>query len=265
MKKTLRRCSDHLCGARLKDTVLDWENALPAKEMIPAEMHCTRSDLVLCLGTSLWITPACNLLLRSVRGGGKMVIVNLQKTPKDKKANLVIHAPVDKVIAGVMHLPNLWIPPYIHVDYFQVCIQKLPKAQLPCYDHLSSNLLTPNADKYIKWTIKINIVHGLKAPLPFLISVEVSFPGRGNKDYYSRQGIIPDKKVILARGSTSRLATTTMPAASTTASTGSTPHAITSLYTNMESQFSQMNFNIQLFREDIGQLQTSVDDLSSVA
>ncbi|KAF6153772.1 hypothetical protein GIB67_001005 [Kingdonia uniflora] len=162
MKKTPRRCSDHMCGARLKDTVLDWENALPTKEMIPAEMHCTRSDLVLCLGTSLQITPACNLPLRSVRGGGKMVIVNLQKTPKDKKANLVIHAPVDKVIAGVMHLLNLRIPPYVRVDYFQVCIQKTAKS----------------SDKYIKWTLKINSVHGLKAPLPFLTSIEVSFPGR---------------------------------------------------------------------------------------
>ncbi|KAF6146621.1 hypothetical protein GIB67_008907 [Kingdonia uniflora] len=53
MKKTPQRCSDHLCGARLKDTVLDWENALPVKEMIPLEMHCTRSDLVLCLGTRM--------------------------------------------------------------------------------------------------------------------------------------------------------------------------------------------------------------------
>ncbi|KAF6167946.1 hypothetical protein GIB67_027724, partial [Kingdonia uniflora] len=52
-KKIPRRCFDHLCGARLKDTVLDWENALPAKEMIPAEMHCTRYDLVLCLGTRM--------------------------------------------------------------------------------------------------------------------------------------------------------------------------------------------------------------------
>uniref|UniRef100_A0A0A0K8C9 Deacetylase sirtuin-type domain-containing protein n=1 Tax=Cucumis sativus TaxID=3659 RepID=A0A0A0K8C9_CUCSA len=45
---------------------------------------------------SLQITPACNLPLKSLRGGGKIIIVNLQKTPKDKKASLVIHGRVDK-------------------------------------------------------------------------------------------------------------------------------------------------------------------------
>ncbi|XP_058115229.1 NAD-dependent protein deacetylase SRT1-like isoform X2 [Magnolia sinica] len=98
MKETTRRCSGRNCGAKLKDTVLDWEDALPLKEINPAERHCKMADVVLCLGTSLQITPACNLPLKSIRGGGKIVIVNLQPTPKDKKASLVIHAQVDKVL-----------------------------------------------------------------------------------------------------------------------------------------------------------------------
>ncbi|XP_059661263.1 NAD-dependent protein deacetylase SRT1-like isoform X2 [Cornus florida] len=96
MKETSRRCSDLKCAVKLKDTVLDWEDALPPKEMNAAEKHCRMADLVLCLGTSLQITPACNLPLKSLRRGGKIVIVNLQRTPKDKKASLVIHGLVDK-------------------------------------------------------------------------------------------------------------------------------------------------------------------------
>ncbi|MCE3051196.1 ditrans,polycis-polyprenyl diphosphate synthase [Datura stramonium] len=76
LKETARRCS---------------KDALPPKEMNPAERHCKMADVVLCLGTSLQITPACNLPLKSLKGGGKIVIVNLQKTPKDKKASLFIH------------------------------------------------------------------------------------------------------------------------------------------------------------------------------
>uniref|UniRef100_A0A0E0P6K8 protein acetyllysine N-acetyltransferase n=1 Tax=Oryza rufipogon TaxID=4529 RepID=A0A0E0P6K8_ORYRU len=68
LKDTPRRCSDKNCGARLKDTVLDWE-----------------------------ITPACNMPLLSLKNGGRVAIVNLQATPKDKKASLVIHGLVDKV------------------------------------------------------------------------------------------------------------------------------------------------------------------------
>ncbi|CAK9151862.1 unnamed protein product [Ilex paraguariensis] len=100
-KETMRRCSDMKCGAKLKDTVLDWEDALPPREMNAAEKHCRMADVVLCLGTSLQITPACNLPLKSLRGGGKIAIVNLQETPKDKKASLVIHGLVDKKSAIV--------------------------------------------------------------------------------------------------------------------------------------------------------------------
>ncbi|XP_077222521.1 sirtuin 1 isoform X2 [Tasmannia lanceolata] len=162
MKETSRRCSDPKCGAKLKDTVLDWEDALPSKEMNPAEKHCKMADVVLCLGTSLQITPACNLPLKSIRGGGKFVIVNLQQTPKDKKASLVIHGRVDKVISGVLHFLNLKIPPYVRIDLVQLSLtQSLKKNK-----------------RYVKWTLRIASVHGQRAPLPFLKSVEVSFPDR---------------------------------------------------------------------------------------
>ncbi|KAA8523544.1 hypothetical protein F0562_009967 [Nyssa sinensis] len=164
MKETSRRCSNVVCGAKLKDTVLDWEDALPPKEMNPAEKHCKLADVVLCLGTSLQITPACNLPLKSLRGGGKIVIVNLQKTPKDKKATLVIHGLVDKVIAGVMELLNLQIPPFVRIDFLQIIFTQA----------LSLD------KRYVNWTLKVASVHGKKAPLPFIKSVEVSFSERQN-------------------------------------------------------------------------------------
>ncbi|KAK8983351.1 hypothetical protein V6N11_073771 [Hibiscus sabdariffa] len=191
LKETSRRCSDEKCGAKLRDTVLDWEHsklvhfpliiigriitlfpapslnlldALPPKEMDLADKHCRMGDVVLCLGTSLQITPACNLPLKSLRGGGKIVIVNLQKTPKDKKASLVIHGFVDKVIAGVMELLNMQIPPYIRIDLFQIILTQ----SLSC------------DKKFVNWTIRIASVHGLGAPLPFIKSVEVSFSNNQN-------------------------------------------------------------------------------------
>ncbi|XAR56794.1 hypothetical protein NMG60_11037390 [Bertholletia excelsa] len=169
LKETPRRCSDVACGARLKDTVLDWEDALPAKEMNPAEKHCKMADLVLCLGTSLQITPACNLPLKCLRGGGKIVIVNLQKTPKDKKASLVIHGLVDKVITGVIEQLNLRIPPFIRIDLLQIIFTQ----------GLSLD------KRRVNWTLRVASVHGKKAPLPFIRSVEVSFPkGQNMKDAF---------------------------------------------------------------------------------
>lgn len=59
LKDTSRRCSNVKCGAKLKDTVLDWEDALPPKEMLPAEKHCKMADLVLCLGTRSLLRAIC--------------------------------------------------------------------------------------------------------------------------------------------------------------------------------------------------------------
>lgn len=162
LKETLRRCSAAACGARLRDTVLDWQDALPKKEMEASEKHCRMADLVLCLGTSLQITPACNLPLKCLRGGGKIVIVNLQKTPKDKKASLVIRGLVDKVIAGVMDSLNLQIPPFVRIDLFQICLTQA----------VSSD------KRYINWNLRVESVHGHRAPLSFIKSVEVSFADR---------------------------------------------------------------------------------------
>jgi mono-ADP-ribosyltransferase sirtuin 6 len=59
-------------------------------------------DLALCLGTSLQIIPAANLPLRTVKAGGKLAIINLQGTPKDNKAEVVLHAKVDEVRGGAL-------------------------------------------------------------------------------------------------------------------------------------------------------------------
>ncbi|PWA79991.1 sirtuin family, DHS-like NAD/FAD-binding domain protein [Artemisia annua] len=163
LKETSRRCCEPNCGAKLKDSVLDWEDELPPKEMKPAEKHCRNADLVLCLGTSLQITPACDLPLKSIRNGGKMVIVNLQQTPKDKKASLVIRGFVDKIMVGVLHLLEMKIPPYVRVDFFQIIVSQS--------QYVSET-------KYGKWSLKVASVHGEKALQPFIESVQVTFPDR---------------------------------------------------------------------------------------
>jgi mono-ADP-ribosyltransferase sirtuin 6 len=71
---------------------------LPEDELALSEAHCEQSDLVLALGTSLRIEPAGSLpcLAKS------FVLVNLQQTPKDNQASLIVRAPVDMVMRAVM-------------------------------------------------------------------------------------------------------------------------------------------------------------------
>lgn len=94
---TGRSCD--ICQGDLHDTLLDWEDALPEDDFERAGEECKLADLVLCLGTSLRIEPAGSLPMYAK----KFVIVNLQTTPYDDDAEMIIKAPVDEVMEAVMH------------------------------------------------------------------------------------------------------------------------------------------------------------------
>lgn len=68
-KYTGRRCTAEGCNGHLKDQVLDWEDALPEDELTASEKAAAEADLAICLGTSLQITPACNIPLMTVKAG----------------------------------------------------------------------------------------------------------------------------------------------------------------------------------------------------
>ena len=68
-KHTKRHCSKEGCRGRLKDHVLDWEDALPEDELDASEKIAAEADLAICFGTSLQITPACDIPLKTVKAG----------------------------------------------------------------------------------------------------------------------------------------------------------------------------------------------------
>ena len=126
-KETPRTCLD--CKCFLRDHCLDWEDALPEDELRDAEKHSRESDLAICLGTSLQISPACNLPLRTIRTytsckektePGKLVIINLQKTQHDKKAvtsgGAVIRAKADDVMRMLMKELDIPVGAYARKD-----------------------------------------------------------------------------------------------------------------------------------------------------
>ena len=105
-------------GGRLRDQVLDWEDPLPPEELKRAERESKEAALALVLGSSLQITPSCDLPLKTTRRrrdgseAGKLAIVNLQMTPKDRHATLVVHAKVDRVMWGLTRRLGVAVPEY---------------------------------------------------------------------------------------------------------------------------------------------------------
>lgn len=116
---TGRFCQE--CKGPLRDLTYDWDTELSQTELANADLVHKAADLVLVLGSSLIIRPACHLPLKTVRRNGKaspgaMVIVNLQKTPLDSKAALRFHCRVDDVFALLMPALGLAVPAFARVE-----------------------------------------------------------------------------------------------------------------------------------------------------
>jgi mono-ADP-ribosyltransferase sirtuin 6 len=107
---TGRHCEE--CNGFLKDNIIHFGENLPQDELSKAFDHAGRSQLSLVLGTSMRVSPANRIPLEPLADGGSMVIVNLQKTPFDDRATLVIHARTDQVMEMLMQHLNLAIPKY---------------------------------------------------------------------------------------------------------------------------------------------------------
>mmetsp|Transcript_11146 Transcript_11146/g.15541 ORF Transcript_11146/g.15541 Transcript_11146/m.15541 type:complete len:328 (-) Transcript_11146:199-1182(-) len=121
LKPTGRRCTAERtsagrqvgCRGRLRDTTLDWEDVLPEPDFSRANQHSEKATLSVTLGTSLQIQPANEMPLAGMQAkpdSAKLVIVNLQKTPFDEEASLVIHAKVDEVMKGLLKALGLAEP-----------------------------------------------------------------------------------------------------------------------------------------------------------
>ena len=113
LKETGKSCEGtnvKSCRGKLRDTTLDWNDALPEPDYKLAQLYIRQADLVLCLGTTLQINPVGDLPLVAKKKGAKLVTVNLQKTKHERKADLVINGRLDQVFEMVMRQLGFEVP-----------------------------------------------------------------------------------------------------------------------------------------------------------
>lgn len=87
------------CGGIIKPQVVLYGEALPEKEFQKSIERVEHADMLLVLGTSLTVFPACNMV--NYFRGKYLVIINLDETPFDKKADLVIHDDLKDVFCAL--------------------------------------------------------------------------------------------------------------------------------------------------------------------
>jgi NAD-dependent deacetylase len=74
------------CGRVLKPAITFFGESLPMEALREAVEESQKADLMLVLGTSLTVHPAAGFPEYTLRGGGKLVIVNNMPTPLDHRA-----------------------------------------------------------------------------------------------------------------------------------------------------------------------------------
>ena len=99
---TSRKCGRRGCGAVLKDSIIHFGENLPEGDLEKAFAWGRKADLCVVLGSSLRVTPAADVPAETAGRGGDLVIVNLQKTPLDDEASLIIRGRIDDVMTRVM-------------------------------------------------------------------------------------------------------------------------------------------------------------------
>lgn len=82
------------CNGWLKPATVSFGQALPEDVLAAAIDLASRADCFLALGSSLLVQPAASLVGMAKQHGARVIIVNLQPTPYDATADVVMHAPL---------------------------------------------------------------------------------------------------------------------------------------------------------------------------
>ena len=93
--RSQRRCE---CGGELRDSVVNFGESLPEKDLMLSFEHSRKSDLFIVAGSSLVVTPAADMPREALHSGAKLVILNQGETPFDRFAHLRFHEKIGDVL-----------------------------------------------------------------------------------------------------------------------------------------------------------------------
>lgn len=85
------------CGAIVKPDVVLYEEALDDATVCASVQAIQNADLFIIAGTSLTVYPAAGLV--NYYNGNRLVLINLDKTPYDARADLVFHCSLGEIFS----------------------------------------------------------------------------------------------------------------------------------------------------------------------
>ncbi len=97
---TVPRCT--ACGGPVKDATISFGQAMPEREMALAGQKAQACDLMILLGSSLVVYPAAYLPQQARQSGARLIIINLDPTPFDHLADVVLHAKTGEALPPIV-------------------------------------------------------------------------------------------------------------------------------------------------------------------
>lgn len=91
-----------LCGGLLKSATISFGQSLVVEDLLRAERAARACDLLLAVGSTLTVSPACDLVGVAASAGARVVIVNDQPTPYDHVADAVVREPISEALPALV-------------------------------------------------------------------------------------------------------------------------------------------------------------------
>lgn len=90
------------CGGMLKPDAVLFGEALPQEVLQEASRRSSDCDLFIVVGSTLIVYPAAYMPIYAVRGGARLIIVNLSDTPMDAQAAVLIRAMAGEAMSRIV-------------------------------------------------------------------------------------------------------------------------------------------------------------------
>jgi len=89
------------CGGNIKPDVILFGEMLPLAALVQAEKDTETCEVMIIVGSSLTVTPASMLPQIALANGAKLIVVNIQETYVDSRAEVVIRDKVETALPEI--------------------------------------------------------------------------------------------------------------------------------------------------------------------
>jgi NAD-dependent deacetylase len=90
------------CGGILKSATISFGQSLVAADLQRADRAARECDLLLAVGTTLTVSPICDVVPLAYQHGAAVVIVNAEATPFDSLADVVVRTPIGDALPAIL-------------------------------------------------------------------------------------------------------------------------------------------------------------------